>query len=106
MADNRHLFAGDRNLLASPRSRPSLPLRFDPVWNSWVSLPTSLVSNWPLLFLRFNSYTLFVFRDSATICGVQRGVSSNVEVEHISDEEAVTVMSDHYGLSSACSTFF
>src|ERR1035438_2409982 len=51
-------------------------IRFDPVWNSSVSTPTSLVADWPLLFLRFNcvnTIRLIGFRD---IGGTQRGISS------------------------------
>ena len=71
-------------------------LSFDPVWNPSVSLPKPIVSNWPWLFLRFNcvnTVRLSGFRD---VKGVQRGISS-VEVEHISDEEAATEFTDHYG---------
>ena len=42
-------------------------IRFDPVWNSSVSFPTSLVADWPLLFLRFscvNTIRLSGFRDN------------------------------------------
>jgi hypothetical protein len=70
--------------------------RFDPVWNPSVSRPTSFVSDWPLLFLRFNcvsSIRLSGFRDNGH---VQRGISG-VKVERISDEEALTVIIDHYG---------
>jgi hypothetical protein len=71
-------------------------LRFDPVWNSSVSLPTSLVSNWPLLFIRFNCVNTIRLSGFGDNGGLQRGIS-NVEVEHISDEEAVTMINDHYG---------
>jgi hypothetical protein len=70
--------------------------RFDPVWNSSVSLPTSLVSNWPLLFLRFNCVNTIRLSGFGDNGGLQREISK-VEVEHISDEEAVTMISDHYG---------
>jgi hypothetical protein len=72
--------------------------RFDPVWNSSVSVPTSLVADWPLLFLRFscvNTIRLSEFRDNG---GVQRGISG-AAVESVSEEEAVTVITDHYGAS-------
>jgi hypothetical protein len=71
-------------------------LRFDPVWNPSVSLPTSQVSNWPLLFLRFNCVNTIRLSGFSDNGGVQRGISG-AAVEHISDEEAVTVISDHDG---------
>lgn len=73
-------------------------IRFDPVWNSSVSGPTSAVADWPLLFLRFNcvnTIRLAGFRDNG---GVQRGISG-ATVEGISEEEVVTVIGDHYGAS-------
>jgi hypothetical protein len=70
--------------------------RFDPVWNSSVSLPTSLVSDWPLLFVRFNCVNTIRLSGFGDNGGLRRGIS-NVEVEHISDEEAVTMISDLYG---------
>jgi hypothetical protein len=71
-------------------------IRFDPVWNSSVSAPTSLVADWPLLFLRFNCVNTICFSGFKNNVGVQRGIS-DVTVEHISDEEVVTIISDHYG---------
>jgi hypothetical protein len=71
-------------------------IRFDPVWNSSVSAPTSLVADWPLLFLRFNcvnTIRLSGFKENGNL---QRGISS-VSVESVSDEEAVTIISDHDG---------
>jgi len=71
-------------------------IRFDPAWNSLVRFPTSTVADWPLLFLRFtcvNTIRLSGFRDNG---GVQRGISS-ATVEHISDEESITTIDDHYG---------
>lgn len=79
-------------------------IRFDPVWNSSVSVPTSLVADWPLLFLRFNcvnTIRLSEFRDNG---GVQRGISG-ATVENVSEEEAVTVISDHYGASISLQHF-
>ena len=79
-------------------------ISFDPVWNSSVSAPTSLVSQWPLLFLRFNcvnTMRLSGFRDNG---GVQRGIS-HADVECVSEEEAVTVISDHYGASVSLQHF-
>ena len=79
-------------------------IRFDPVWNSSVSAPTSLVADWPLLFLRFNCVStirLSEFRDNG---GVQRGISG-ATVSCVSEEEAVTVISDHYGASVSLQHF-
>ena len=79
-------------------------IRFDPVWNSSVSRPTSLVADWPLLFLRFkcvNTIRLSKFRDNG---GVQRGISG-ATVESVSEEETVTVISDHYGASVSLQHF-
>ena len=71
-------------------------IRFDSVWNSSVSFPTSLVADWPLLFLRFNPVNTIRFSGFRDNGGVQRGISS-ATVEHVSDEEAITMISDHYG---------
>lgn len=71
---------------------------FDPVWNSSVSTSTSVCADWPLLFLRFKSVSAILlsrFRDNG---GLQRGISC-VDVEHLSDEEVRTVITDHYGAS-------
>jgi hypothetical protein len=79
-------------------------VRFDPVWNSSVSAPTSVCADWPLLFLRFKSASvirLSAFRD---IGGIQRGISG-VDVEHLSGEEVRTVISDHYGASVSVQHF-
>jgi len=71
-------------------------ISFDPVWNSSVSAPTSLVANWPLLFIRFNCVTAIRMHGFRDIGGTQRGIS-DVSVDHLSDEEAVTTIVDHYG---------
>lgn len=71
-------------------------IRFDPVWNSSVSLPTSIVADWPFLFLRFKCVSAIGLSGYCDIEGLQRGISSAV-VEQLSDEEVVTVISDHYG---------
>jgi hypothetical protein len=79
-------------------------IRFDPVWNSSVSNPTSLVADWPLLFLRFNSVNairLSGFRDNGD---TQRGIS-NATVESVSEEETITTISDHYGASVSLQHF-
>lgn len=79
-------------------------VRFDPVWNSSVSVPTSLVADWPLLFLRFNCVStirLSKFRENGNS---QRGISG-ATAERISEEECVTVISDHYGASVSLQHF-
>jgi hypothetical protein len=76
----------------------------DPVWNPSVSIPTSLVADWPFLFLRFNRVNttrMIGFRD---IGGTQRGIS-DVSIDHLSDEEAVTTILDHYGASVSLQHF-
>jgi len=79
-------------------------IRFDPVWNSSVSTPTSVCADWPLLFLRFKSVTAINLSGFRNIEGIQRGISS-VNVEHLSDEEARTVINDHYGASVSVQHF-
>lgn len=69
---------------------------FDPVWNPSVSTPTSHVADWPLLFIRFNSVNTIRMVGFRDIGGTQRGIS-DVSVRHMSDEEAVTTILDHYG---------
>jgi len=79
-------------------------IRFDPVWNSSISRPTSVVADWPLLFLRFNcvnTIRLSGFMDNG---GLQRGISG-ATFELVSDEEAVTTISDHYGASVSLQHF-
>jgi hypothetical protein len=104
MADNRHLFC--RRLGTSQPRRAQGLLRFDPVWDSSVTYPR----HWFPIAVALSSIQLrncaniIRLPDSATIGGVQRGIS-NLEVEHISDEEAVTVMSDHHGATGLRSTF-
>lgn len=79
-------------------------IRFDPIWNSSVSAPTSLVSNWPLLFIRFNCVNTIRMIGFRNIGGTQRGIS-NVSVDNLSDEEAVTTILDHYGASVSLQHF-
>ncbi len=79
-------------------------IRFDPVWNSSVSAPTSLVAGWPLLFLRFNCVSTIRFSEFRDNGGVQRGISG-ATVESVSEEETVTVISDHYGASVSLQHF-
>jgi hypothetical protein len=79
-------------------------VRFDPIWNPSVSLPTSSVSNWPLLFLRFNCVSTIRLSDFRDNGGVQRGISG-ATMERISDEEVVTVIRDHYGASVSLQHF-
>ena len=47
---------------------------FDPVWNSSVSAPTSLVANWPLLFIRSNCVNTIRMTGFKDIGGTQRGI--------------------------------
>jgi hypothetical protein len=77
---------------------------FDPVWNPSVSAPTSLVANWPLLFIRFNCVNTIRMTGFKDIGGTQRGIS-DVSVDHLSDEEAVTTILDHYGASVSLQHF-
>jgi hypothetical protein len=79
-------------------------ISFDPVWNPSVSTPTSLVANWPLLFIRFNCVNTIRMAGFRDIGGTQRGISS-VSVDHLSDEEAVTTILDHYGASVSLQHF-
>ncbi len=58
--------------------------------------PPLVVSSWPLLFLRFNYVNTIRLSGFSDNGGIQRGIS-NVEVEHLSDEEVVTEITDHYG---------
>jgi hypothetical protein len=71
-------------------------IRFDPVWNSSVSTPTSFVADWPLLFLRFSCVSSIQLSGFRNIDGTQRGISG-ATVERLSEEEAVTEIVDHYG---------
>ena len=77
---------------------------FDPVWNSSVSTPTSQVADWPLLFLRFNCVSSIRFAGFRDVGGVQRGISG-ADSKNISEEEAVTVIDDHYGASVSLQHF-
>jgi hypothetical protein len=79
-------------------------IRFDPVWNSSVSTPTSLVADWPVLFIRFNCVNTLRMTGFRDIGGTQRGIS-DVSVDHLSDEEAVTTILDHYGASVSLQHF-
>ena len=76
----------------------------DPVWNPSVSAPTSLVANWPLLFIRFNCVNTIRMHGFRDIGGIQRGIS-DVSVDRLSDEEAVTTISDNYGASVSLQHF-
>ena len=71
-------------------------IRFDPVWNPSISQPTSLVADWPLLFIRFTCISSVQLSGFSDIGGIQRGISS-VTVRPISEEEVVTTLHDHYG---------
>jgi hypothetical protein len=73
-------------------------ISFDPVWNRHIAEPTSLVADWPLLFLRFESVSSIQMSGFAEIGGIQRGIST-ATVEAISDEESVTTITDHFGAS-------
>ena len=73
-------------------------ISFDPVWNRHIAQPTSLVADWPLLFLRFESVSSIQMSGFAEIGGIQRGISA-VTVESVSDEECVTTITDHFGAS-------
>jgi hypothetical protein len=79
-------------------------ISFDPVWNPSVSTPTSHVADWPLLFIRFNCVNTIRMAGFSDIGGTQRGISS-VEVDHLSDEETVTTIFDHYGASLSLQHF-
>src|SRR5579859_5945197 len=79
-------------------------ISFDPVWNPSVSTPTSHVANWPLLFIRFNCVNTIRLAGFGDIGGTQRGISS-VVVDHLSDEESVTTILDHYGASFSLQHF-
>lgn len=79
-------------------------IRFDPVWNSSISRPTSLVADWPLLFLRFNCVSAIRFSGFVSNGGLQRGISG-ATFELVSDEEAVTMISDHHGASVSLQHF-
>jgi hypothetical protein len=79
-------------------------ISFDPVWNPSVSTPTSHVANWPLLFIRFNCVNTIRMAGFRDIGGTQRGISS-VVVDHLSDEESVTTILDHYGASVSLQHF-
>lgn len=69
---------------------------FDPVWNSSVSSPTSICADWPILFIQFKCASAVRLSRFRNADGVQRGISC-VDIEHISDEEVNTVITDHYG---------
>jgi hypothetical protein len=71
-------------------------IRFDPVWNSSVSAPTSTVADWPLLFVRFTCVASIQLSGFSDIGGIQRGISE-VAVDATSEEEVVTTFHDHYG---------
>ena len=79
-------------------------ISFDPVWNSSVSAPTSIVADWPLLFLRLNCVNTIRLSGFRDIGGTQRGIS-DVSIEHVSDEEVVTTILDHYGASVSIQHF-
>ncbi|MDR3764009.1 MAG: hypothetical protein P4M01_07935 [Acidobacteriota bacterium] len=68
----------------------------DLVWNPSVSTPTSVCADWPLLLIRFKSVSAIQLSGFTNIGGTQRGISG-VDVEHLSDEEAKTVFTYHYG---------
>jgi hypothetical protein len=69
---------------------------FDPVWNSSISAPTSVVANWPLLFMRFTCVSSIQLSGFSDIGGLQRGISE-VTVRATSEEEVITTLRDHYG---------
>jgi hypothetical protein len=71
-------------------------IRFDPVWNSSVSAPTSRVADWPLLFLKFNCVSNIQMSGFRGAGQGQRGIS-DATFERITDEEVVTTIHDHYG---------
>lgn len=79
-------------------------MSFDPVWNPSVSTPTSHVADWPLLFIRFNCVNTIRLAGFRDIGGTQRGISS-VTVDHLSDEESVTTILDHYGATVSLQHF-
>ncbi len=62
---------------------------FDPVWNPSVSQPTSICSDWPVLFLRFKCVSSIYLSGYRNIHGTQRGISE-VSLEHNSEEELTT----------------
>jgi hypothetical protein len=71
-------------------------IRFDPVWNPSVGTPTSVVADWPLLFLRFTCVTSIQLAGFSNIDDTRRGISG-ATAEPLSEEEAVTKIVDHYG---------
>jgi hypothetical protein len=73
-----------------------LVIRFDPVWNAIVSQPTSIVRNWPLLFLRLSCVSSIQLSGFSNNEGTQRGIS-DASVEYLSEEEVVTKINDFYG---------
>jgi hypothetical protein len=70
--------------------------RFDPYWNSSVSRPTPTVADWPLLFLRFNSVNTIRLSRFTNNGDGHAGIS-HAAVEHITDEEVVTVIQAQSG---------
>ena len=72
-------------------------IRFDPVWNSSVSEPTSTVADWPLLFLRFTCVSSIQFSGFRDVRGHFDRAISSAAVEAISEEEVVTTFDDIYG---------
>lgn len=79
-------------------------MKFDPVWHPWVSTPTSIVADWPILFVRFNCVSLIRLSKFSAAGDIQRGISG-VTMEHISDEEVITRIDDHYGASISLQHF-
>jgi len=72
-------------------------IRFDPVWNSSVSAPTSLLAEWPFLLLRFTCVSSIQLSGFADIRGAFDRAISSAAVEAISEEEVVTTLDDIYG---------
>jgi hypothetical protein len=73
-----------------------LAIRFDPFCNASVSTPTSVVADWPLLFLRFSCVTSIQLSGFSNNGRSQRGISY-ATAEHLSEEEAVTKIVDQSG---------
>jgi len=71
-------------------------MRFDPIWNELVPNPTSHCADWPFLFLRFTCVSNIQMAGYSDIGGLQRGISG-VSVKHLSEEEVITSITDHYG---------
>jgi hypothetical protein len=78
--------------------------RLDPFCNSSVSTPTSIVSDWPLLFIRFKCVSTIRLSGFRDVGGYSREVG-NVRVENVSGEEAITEFTDDYGASLSLQHF-